>query len=359
MNQQPNQQNSPSESGPIYYYHPEWPEQNHFESASNENQNQQEQRRQAKQITAKGQWIGAALLAVQIIGSLAILALEKFMNWILPGASQNPSVFYDAIEYAVYSPLAILVPFWIIASFCKTPLSQIVPFEKHSFGLSLGCMLASFWGIAAGNYAAGMVGTAFPQIEEALEAALGVNPTTPMELIVNLLYLAAIPALVEEFAFRGVAMGLLRPYGDRFALVASSLLFALLHGNFIQIPFALCVGLSLGYATLRTGSLVPAIVVHFVNNACSCVLDYFDSQLVQWFGEAYGILLYVLWGLLGLVGFLILMLGHRKQGITACFTPYQGCLSTGRRIGSFYRAGLLIAAMALYLLSAVLIMVPV
>ena len=59
----------------------------------------------------------------------------------------------------------------------------------------------------------------------------------------------------------------LRRYGDRFAVIMSSFVFALMHGNMVQIPFAFIAGIALGYAVIKTGSLWTGIIVHFINNS--------------------------------------------------------------------------------------------
>lgn len=94
----------------------------------------------------------------------------------------------------------------------------------------------------------------------AMEAASMTADTVSM-----FLYLAIFAPLAEELLFRGLLLRVLEPAGKQFAILASSLLFALLHGNVIQIPFAFLVGLVLGYVTVEY-SIVWAIVLHIFNN---------------------------------------------------------------------------------------------
>ncbi len=81
-----------------------------------------------------------------------------------------------------------------------------------------------------------------------------------------LVSIAAAP-LTEEIAFRGYAMGLLRRhFGPISAMVISSLMFAAAHLNHGLYPTKLLVyflvGLGLAVTVWRTGSLLPAMVVH-------------------------------------------------------------------------------------------------
>lgn len=105
-----------------------------------------------------------------------------------------------------------------------------------------------------------------------------------INIIIYPVSIAVIPALTEEFLFRGVVMGILRKFGDSFAIVTSSILFGLMHQNFIQLPFAFVGGLVFGYITIYTGSIIPAMAVHFANNLFSCifsVLPYYINSSVS------------------------------------------------------------------------------
>ena len=93
-----------------------------------------------------------------------------------------------------------------------------------------------------------------------LEAATGGSVTISM-----LLYSGFAAPLIEEFIFRGAVLKTLEPFGKWFALLASSLAFALMHGNFAQIPFALAAGLILGYIAMEY-SIWYSLLLHISNN---------------------------------------------------------------------------------------------
>ena len=84
--------------------------------------------------------------------------------------------------------------------------------------------------------------------------------------IIYALSVAVVAPLVEEFAMRGVVMQPLKKYGRWFAIIASSLVFGVLHGNFIQAPFALIAGIGIGYAVCVTDSIWTGVLIHFCNN---------------------------------------------------------------------------------------------
>lgn len=93
--------------------------------------------------------------------------------------------------------------------------------------------------------------------------------TTDAVLIV---YVCILAPILEETLFRGMILQSLRPWGDRFAVVASALLFGVFHMNLVQGVAAFCMGLVLGLIAVRSGSVLPGIFVHFLNNTLSMVL---------------------------------------------------------------------------------------
>ncbi len=88
-----------------------------------------------------------------------------------------------------------------------------------------------------------------------------------------------IPALVEEYAFRGVLMGGLLKYGEGFAIAMTSVVFGLMHGNFTQVPFAIIAGIALGFVRVKTGSMWPSIILHFLNNFISVLYSYTTANM--------------------------------------------------------------------------------
>ena len=80
--------------------------------------------------------------------------------------------------------------------------------------------------------------------------------------------------LFEEFLFRGAIQGHLQRIwkNSRWAIFASALLFAIVHGNPAQIVPAFLIGLVIGELYYLSGSLMPGILLHFVNNSISLYL---------------------------------------------------------------------------------------
>lgn len=94
------------------------------------------------------------------------------------------------------------------------------------------------------------------------------SPTADPLSNLLLMFTSVIAApLFEEYLFRGVCMMGLKRYGNGFAILVTSFLFALIHGNIPQAVPIFFFSLILCYADIRTGSLLPGLIFHIVNNA--------------------------------------------------------------------------------------------
>ncbi len=106
----------------------------------------------------------------------------------------------------------------------------------------------------------------FHEFEKALEAALGAHSPVVLALLFGLL-----PAVCEELTYRGfILSGFETSFSGRRVLlraaVASAVFFALFHLFPERWGPTFLMGLLLAIVTLRSGSLLPAIVVHALNN---------------------------------------------------------------------------------------------
>lgn len=102
----------------------------------------------------------------------------------------------------------------------------------------------------------------------------------------SLFYFAVIPAICEELFFRGYLLRTYSQLGVWRAIIINSLLFGLLHGSVIRLPITFTIGIILSLLVLKTGSLIPAMVVHFVNNAVAVTLANGLSRLLPQAGAA-------------------------------------------------------------------------
>ena len=112
--------------------------------------------------------------------------------------------------------------------------------------------------------------------------------------VFGILSITVMAPLVEELLFRGAIQGHLLQRGIKPlpAILFSSAIFGLIHMNPIQIPFAFAIGLIFGWLYYRTGSLVPGIIGHFINNSIATLQmammteEELNTKTIEWLGEA-------------------------------------------------------------------------
>jgi membrane protease YdiL (CAAX protease family) len=93
----------------------------------------------------------------------------------------------------------------------------------------------------------------------------------PADFLLLLLLVGVVPGVCEEILFRGfVHAGLMREFESApKAILAGALVFAGFHLNPWRFSVLLVIGLFLGFLVHRTGSLLPAMLAHALNNTLS------------------------------------------------------------------------------------------
>ena len=94
----------------------------------------------------------------------------------------------------------------------------------------------------------------------------------------------------EELIYRGIVLRSCAKVSQRFAIFFSAIVFGIMHGNPYQFVLGFILGIPLAMITIRTGSLIPAIICHMVNNASACV-----TSIVGYFNEEAAVAINILY----------------------------------------------------------------
>jgi membrane protease YdiL (CAAX protease family) len=101
-------------------------------------------------------------------------------------------------------------------------------------------------------------------VRKTLAAASG------LELFAAVVVIGFVAAPAEELFFRGYMQSMLRErWRPASAVVGTSVCFGLLHVDLVYVAVAAVLGLYLGFVTELSGSALPAVACHTVNNAVS------------------------------------------------------------------------------------------
>ncbi len=94
-----------------------------------------------------------------------------------------------------------------------------------------------------------------------------------------LLVIAVFPAIFEELIFRGLLLKGLKGFGEPFAVLVCGALFALYHQNPAQTAYQFCCGAAFALVAVRSGSVLPTMLAHFLNNAWILIATKFSVDI--------------------------------------------------------------------------------
>lgn len=259
-------------------------------------------------ITA-GICIVASIIIQYLFGALLLFppALDAYLH----------GEIFESCFIALNSIFSIGLPFAIGGIYLQNKTgTEIFKFNKPA-GMSLSILAVpfGFFICLIANYVTSVIATAASTFGVELSLPETSTPSGFFGRFAYIIAIAVVPALVEELGMRGAVMQPLRKYGDTFAIVVSAVVFAILHGNLIQAPFAFMAGLAIGYAVCLTESLWTGVMIHFANNLYSVFAGFLveDVPDVEMQNKIYLIILFTLLAIsvVGSAGFMIVK-GRQK-----------------------------------------------
>ena len=165
-----------------------------------------------------------------------------------------------------------LLPLFLYCLFIKVKPRQVFKscnFEKIGFlailisiGLGFLCFIIN---IAVSSLFSGILtftGYRYPGVSGDSDYSTG-------HFFLELLLVAVLPAICEEFTHRGILLQGIKHAGFKKAIVISALMFGLIHFNIQQFFYAFIIGLILGFVSVVAKNIYPAIIIHFINNGIS------------------------------------------------------------------------------------------
>lgn len=194
-------------------------------------------------------------------------------------------LFLPLLENATYYTLLLFaqimlqLPVVIYLAFTQTNPVKLISFKPINIGAALLVILMTYCVLPLASLM-NLISMLF--VDNALTSMTSTVYENSVGL--NLLFIAIIPALSEEFAFRGVFFHTLKKHGLWFGVLISALFFAMMHLNFNQFSYTIVIGVVMALAVLATGSIWGSVLVHFTLNANSVIL----MKLLESFTDSLG-----------------------------------------------------------------------
>ncbi|WLF70402.1 CPBP family intramembrane metalloprotease [Clostridium septicum] len=185
--------------------------------------------------------------------------IAPFMNYILMASS-----------------IVTMLTLWIIFKCRKLNLKEEILLKKTKSCNIIGAIILGFFAWIFNSSWVGFLQT-LDQFKEAFnvmdQMLSGVGSGN---IFVAILVVGIIAPIAEEFIFRGVIYRALKKNMSIVStIIIQAILFGIFHGNLIQGMYTIPLALVLGYVTYRTNSLLPAIMIHIVNNTAATVMPMF------------------------------------------------------------------------------------
>lgn len=109
--------------------------------------------------------------------------------------------------------------------------------------------------------------------------SVGTIYSGPEVLIMSLLCTAVLPAIFEETTYRGLGMQMLSAVKDeKTVILIMGLLFGLGHQFILQTGYAFVAGMAFAYFAIKTKSIIPGMIIHFINNGLSVISEYSEQR---------------------------------------------------------------------------------
>ncbi len=262
-----------------------------------------------RQIKKTGNLIGGSVLIMLGVSGVLSLLLTLILGFLGFSSENIYNILKDAAVNKAFqiaaSALLFTLPFILVFKCSGYKIRELVNFDKPDKKLVIPLFLMGISFCAFSNIAVSVSSSLFQSFGINYEVDFGEDPKGLFGFLLTLIATAVIPPLVEEFACRGLILGVLRKFGDGFAIITSSIVFGLLHGNFEQIPFAFLVGLVLAYITVKSGSLWIAVAVHAFNNLIAVIFTSLEAVIPQTVGNVCYTFLLVILMLLGLLSLIL------------------------------------------------------
>ncbi len=225
-------------------------------------------------------------------------------------ASKDLTVFSSDIVIIlnyILSPIAILLAIGILRYKSKKNYIKLTLSKNFSAKPLIASLLIGFglmFGLSKLNELfVGLLGGL------GLEVSSPTLPSnTPLNVILVIISVCVLPAVFEEFLFRGLILKSLSKTGILFATLISGALFCIFHMSPAQTVYQFVVGCIYSLIIIYGGNLLYTVIIHFLNNLY-VVLNYYYFNIVL-VGTADVIM--TIAGILSLFIGLVILLNGRK-----------------------------------------------
>lgn len=206
-----------------------------------------------------------------LAGDMNAINAVKFIQLISTlGMFLLPALLYAMIRRGDYIRARRGAPwFWFAAALVLILVSQ--PFASALYALNMKMNLHWDW----------LMNAIRNSEDRAAEITkLFLQMPAPRDLLINLFLIAMLPAIGEEFFFRGVVQRIIheRSRNVHLAVWITAAVFSFVHFQFLGFLPRMFLGVLLGYLYAYSGSIWVSVTGHVINNGSQVLLSYMHQH---------------------------------------------------------------------------------
>jgi Predicted metal-dependent membrane protease len=187
-------------------------------------------------------------------------------------AFQSVETGYKGISMLIGAILTLLV-FFIIEKVKKTSLAKETDMKMVT-GKQMGLTVI---GALGGMFFMNFMLSILPIPEELLgDLTSGMGSLTSYPFWLAIIVNAILIPILEEVVFRGYIYSRLKKAMPAIvAALISSAVFGICHGGIVWAIWAFCMGMLICVVRMKSGSIIPGIVIHIIMNTFATVTSYY------------------------------------------------------------------------------------
>lgn len=187
----------------------------------------------------------------------------RWLSWLFHSPWTDMLVQYFFLIGAAYLPIYLLI--------CRLPKDVQAPRKLSGKDFLVSTVMAMGLGYAfnligtcINLYISTFTGTSFMDMNPVVDMMESITPAL-------IIYTCILGPFMEELLCRGFLLKRARVFGDWTAVVFTSVIFGLMHGNIAQFLYATVIGLILGYVAVKTNTIKYTVLIHIVINTYNMV----------------------------------------------------------------------------------------
>ena len=238
-----------------------------------------------KKIRHEYNVIGIVLLSLLVLMNVicwvSFKILEKMGNETV--YDENDAVIYNLWDIIIGGCFPALIAMIVFAGYCfftKYDPREILSVKRVKAGETVRYVLAVLFFQQVSLICTIFISSGLDSIGLYVPSVDYVIEHDPMVYLAELLGAVILAPIGEELIYRGIVLRCSAKISQRFAIFFSAFIFGIMHGNPYQFVLGFLLGIPLAMVTLKTGSIVPAIICHMTNNLMASV-----SEVVSYFNE--------------------------------------------------------------------------